>query len=91
MNIPSKCSKWVAGKKSAIGDKAAVRKIDRPLVWDALPFATKAISTPEDVAQQYNMVSVFHWREINVSQFDYSLYICGRLIQLLLNLTKNLC
>ncbi|KAG8832210.1 Sister chromatid cohesion protein 2 [Serendipita sp. 399] len=47
-----KCAKWIPGKKSAIGDKPAVRKLDRPLVWEKLPFATKAIATEEDVKNQ---------------------------------------
>ncbi|KAG8814407.1 Sister chromatid cohesion protein 2 [Serendipita sp. 401] len=47
-----KCIKWVPGKKSAIGDKPAIRKIDRPLQWEKLPLATREILTPEDIKTQ---------------------------------------
>lgn len=60
----SKCAKWVSGKKSAIGDKAAVRKVDRPLHWeDRLPFAIAPLQSPEDVTQQQERVSLFLWCE----------------------------
>lgn len=47
-----KCAKWEPNKKSAIGDKAAVRKVDRPLYWEKLPFATTPLQTAEDVETQ---------------------------------------
>jgi len=54
----SKCVKWLPGKKSAIGDKAAVRKVDRPLYWeDRLPFAMAPLQTLEDVTKQQERVS----------------------------------
>jgi len=48
-----KCSKWVPGKKSAIGDKPAVkRKAEAALTWDRLPYATKPVLVADDVIQQ---------------------------------------
>ncbi|OBZ71396.1 Protein rad9 [Grifola frondosa] len=47
-----KCSKWVMGKKSAVGDKAATRRHERPLSWERLPFATAPMLTNEDAAVQ---------------------------------------
>ena len=51
-----KCSKWVPNKKSAIGDKLAVKKNHTALRWDALPFAARRILTLEDVASQQETV-----------------------------------
>ncbi|KAI0823297.1 hypothetical protein BC628DRAFT_1504458 [Trametes gibbosa] len=47
-----KCSKFVIGKKSAVGDRAATRKHERPLSWERLPFATASMVTSEDAAAQ---------------------------------------
>ncbi|KAI9064653.1 hypothetical protein FKP32DRAFT_1625471 [Trametes sanguinea] len=47
-----KCAKFVIGKKSAVGDRPAVRKHERPLSWERLPFATAPMLTSEDVAAQ---------------------------------------
>jgi len=47
-----KCNKFVLGKKSAIGDKPAVKRHDKPVSWDRLPFATAQILTTEDVENQ---------------------------------------
>ncbi|KAH9924608.1 uncharacterized protein BXZ73DRAFT_50340 [Epithele typhae] len=47
-----KCAKFVIGKKSAVGDRPAVRKHERPILWDALPFATSPMVTSEDCAAQ---------------------------------------
>ncbi|KAG8907886.1 Sister chromatid cohesion protein 2 [Tulasnella sp. 403] len=48
-----KCSKWIPGKKSALGDKPAVRrKVDLVLSWERLPYAVKHIMIPDDAAQQ---------------------------------------
>ncbi|KAI0770449.1 hypothetical protein C8Q74DRAFT_1202231 [Fomes fomentarius] len=47
-----KCSKFVIGKKSAVGDRPATRKHERPLAWDALPSATAPMVTSEDAAAQ---------------------------------------
>jgi len=49
-----KCSKWVVGKKTAIGDRPATRRHERPITWDRLPFATRPILTNEDVASAQN-------------------------------------
>ncbi len=53
----SKCTKWIPGKKSAIGDKPAVKRNEQPISWDRLPFATKPLETSADVDQQQNAVS----------------------------------
>ncbi|KZT64240.1 hypothetical protein DAEQUDRAFT_747522 [Daedalea quercina L-15889] len=47
-----KCAKWVVGKKSAAGDKAATRRHERPLLWERLPFAVAPILTGVDVESQ---------------------------------------
>ncbi|OSD02424.1 hypothetical protein PYCCODRAFT_1410918 [Trametes coccinea BRFM310] len=47
-----KCAKFVIGKKTAVGDRPAVRKHERPLSWERLPFATAPMLTSEDVAAQ---------------------------------------
>ncbi|RDB15317.1 Protein rad9 [Hypsizygus marmoreus] len=47
-----KCNKFQLGKKSAIGDKPAAKKHDKPMSWDRLPYATVPILTSEDVQGQ---------------------------------------
>jgi len=47
-----KCVKWVIGKKTAIGDKAATRRNTVGISWDRLPFATRPISTLEEISKQ---------------------------------------
>jgi len=47
-----KCSKFVAGKKSAVGDKPAVKRHEKPISWVRLPFATSPLLTYEDVNTQ---------------------------------------
>jgi cohesin loading factor subunit SCC2 len=48
--------KFVPGKKSAIGDKPATRRHERPLIWERLPFATRMILTPQDADSQKTIV-----------------------------------
>ncbi|EMD39745.1 hypothetical protein CERSUDRAFT_150412 [Gelatoporia subvermispora B] len=43
-----KCSKWVVGKKSALGDKPATRRHERPISWERLPFANAPLITNQD-------------------------------------------
>ena len=52
-----KCSKWVMGKKSAVGDRPAARRHEKPLLWDRLPFATAPILTDQDLSGQRDIVS----------------------------------
>ena len=52
-----KCAKFVIGKKSAVGDRPATRKHERPLSWDSLPFAAAPIVTSEDADVQSARVS----------------------------------
>ena len=54
---PRKCAKFVIGKKSAVGDRPATRKHERPLSWESLPFATVPVVTSEDAQAQCTRVS----------------------------------
>jgi hypothetical protein len=56
-SVPSKCMKFVPGKKSALGDKPAVRKHEHPLTWERLPFATRPVLTAADAEAQKKTVS----------------------------------
>ncbi|GLB45503.1 putative sister chromatid cohesion protein [Lyophyllum shimeji] len=47
-----KCNKFSLGKKSAIGDKPAVKRHEKPISWDRLPFAMTPIVTTDDVEIQ---------------------------------------
>ncbi|KAG6888734.1 hypothetical protein C0995_006386 [Termitomyces sp. Mi166 len=48
-----KCSKFSLGKKSAIGDKPAVKRHDGMVIsWERLPFALNPILTTDDVENQ---------------------------------------
>ena len=52
----SKCSKFVVGKKSAVGDKGVARKHGRPISWDRLPYATQPLLNMEDAERQKTTV-----------------------------------
>ncbi|KAH9923582.1 hypothetical protein B0H21DRAFT_765352 [Amylocystis lapponica] len=43
-----KCSKWVVGKKGAVGDRPATRRHERALSWERLPFASAPMLTSAD-------------------------------------------
>ncbi|KAJ7457662.1 hypothetical protein B0H11DRAFT_208709 [Mycena galericulata] len=61
-----KCSKFVAGKKSAVGDKAATKRNEKPISWTRLPYATAPILTTSDVdAQKAKFIDV--WNEDGVA------------------------
>ncbi|KAF7966411.1 hypothetical protein HWV62_38456, partial [Athelia sp. TMB] len=47
-----KCSKFVTGKKSAIGDKPAVKRDTKPISWSRLHFATAPVLTTDDIHVQ---------------------------------------
>ncbi|KZP26313.1 hypothetical protein FIBSPDRAFT_1040859 [Athelia psychrophila] len=47
-----KCTKFVTGKKSAVGDKPAVKRQEKPISWARLHFATVPILTREDMEAQ---------------------------------------
>ncbi|KAF9457433.1 hypothetical protein BDZ94DRAFT_1326256 [Collybia nuda] len=49
-----KCNKFSIGKKSTIGDKPAIKRNEKPISWDRLPFATTPLLTTEDVEKQKN-------------------------------------
>ncbi|KAL1743690.1 sister chromatid cohesion C-terminus-domain-containing protein [Schizophyllum fasciatum] len=61
-----KCSKFVFGKKSAIGDKAAVKKHGRPISWDKLPYATRPLMSADDGERQ-KMMFIEIWNEDGVT------------------------
>jgi len=62
-----KCSKWVAGKKSAVGDRPAVRRLETHISWDQMPFATAPVITHEDAkAQQTALLGL--WSEDGVTE-----------------------
>ncbi|RXW23420.1 hypothetical protein EST38_g2453 [Candolleomyces aberdarensis] len=61
-----KCNKFVIGKKSAIGDKPAVKRHENPLSWDRLPYAATPIHTTHDAeAQRATFLEI--WNEDGVS------------------------
>ncbi|KAF5337499.1 hypothetical protein D9758_013605 [Tetrapyrgos nigripes] len=61
-----KCSKFVLGKKSALGDRPATKKHDKPISWERLPFATKSILTTADGEEQKQRFLEI-WNEDGVS------------------------
>lgn len=54
-----KCSKFAIGKKTAVGDRPATRRYDKPISWDRLPFATTPLITSQDLDAQKAKVSAF--------------------------------
>ncbi|KAJ7164731.1 hypothetical protein C8R43DRAFT_1061973 [Mycena crocata] len=61
-----KCSKFVAGKKSAVGDKAAIKRSEKPISWSRLPYAVAPILTTSDAdSQKARFLEV--WNEDGVS------------------------
>jgi len=54
----SKCNKFVIGKKSAVGDKAASKRNENPISWARLAFATNPLITTEDADVQKARVCV---------------------------------
>ncbi|EIW81234.1 hypothetical protein CONPUDRAFT_165445 [Coniophora puteana RWD-64-598 SS2] len=61
-----KCSKFVIGKKSVIGDKPAVRRHQHAIIWDRLPFVTTAMSDTDMEAQRTTFLEV--WNADGVSR-----------------------
>ncbi|KAK7676367.1 hypothetical protein QCA50_020671 [Cerrena zonata] len=47
-----KCSKFVLGKRSTIGDKPASRRHEKPISWERIPFAVTEVQTTQDVEVQ---------------------------------------
>jgi len=58
--------KWVVGKKSALGDKAAVRRLATPMTWERVPYAVKPIHTREDRENQHRQLLSL-WEQEGVS------------------------
>ncbi|KAF7296629.1 Sister chromatid cohesion protein [Mycena chlorophos] len=66
-----KCSKFVMGKKSAVGDKAATRKHNNPISWDRLTFATEPILTSADCdAQKEQFLTIWNEDGVNAEPQD---------------------
>ncbi|KAL0960842.1 hypothetical protein HGRIS_005858 [Hohenbuehelia grisea] len=47
-----KSNKFVMGKKSAVGDRPAVRKHENPISWERLPYASTPLLTTQDMESQ---------------------------------------
>ncbi|KAG2340137.1 hypothetical protein BDR05DRAFT_553803 [Suillus weaverae] len=61
-----KCSKFVLGKKSAIGDKPAIRRHQLPITWTRLPYATTSLVQEHDLtAHRLTFIEV--WNEDGVT------------------------
>ncbi|KZW01563.1 hypothetical protein EXIGLDRAFT_738517 [Exidia glandulosa HHB12029] len=61
-----KTMKWVPGKKSAVGDKPAVRRGDAIISWERMPFAVQPLSSVEDASAQLQRFLTL-WSEDGVS------------------------
>ncbi|KAG1743247.1 uncharacterized protein EDB91DRAFT_1126495 [Suillus paluster] len=61
-----KCSKFVLGKKSAIGDKPAIKRHQLPITWTRLPYATTSLIQAHDLtAHRLTFIEV--WNEDGVT------------------------
>ncbi|CAK5269780.1 unnamed protein product [Mycena citricolor] len=61
-----KCSKFVLGKKSALGDKPAMRRPELSFTWDRLNYATSPILTTADAdAQKAAFIGI--WNEDGIT------------------------
>ncbi|KAG2365159.1 hypothetical protein BDR07DRAFT_1607621 [Suillus spraguei] len=61
-----KCSKFVLGKKNAIGDKPAIRRHQLPITWTRLPYATTSLIREQDLmAHRLTFIEV--WNEDGVT------------------------
>lgn len=61
-----KCSKFVLGKKNAIGDKPAIRRHQLPITWTRLPYATTSLILEQDLmAHRLTFIEV--WNEDGVT------------------------
>ncbi|CAE6533842.1 unnamed protein product [Rhizoctonia solani] len=61
-----KASRFVPGKKTAAGDKAASARHDKPISWERVTFATRIGKTSNDVAVQENQLLEL-WAEDGVT------------------------
>ena len=87
-----KCIKFVIGKKSAVGDKPAVKKHDNPISWDRLPYAVTPIHTTYDAQKQKATVSAPLRRYCRVADTLHSSLRFGmRMVSVLSPKTKNCC
>ena len=51
-SMDSKCSKWVIGKKTSLGDRTAIRRHRNPVSWERLTYAVRPILTSDDIELQ---------------------------------------
>lgn len=61
-----KCSKFVLGKKSAIGDKPAIRRHQLPIAWTRLPYATTSLAEEHDLTA-HRLAFIEVWNEDGVT------------------------
>jgi len=61
-----KCVKWVPNKKSALGDKAAVKRHREPISFERMPYATLTLLVESDVKAQKSHFNKL-WQEDGVT------------------------
>ncbi|KAG1749340.1 hypothetical protein EDB19DRAFT_1682083 [Suillus lakei] len=61
-----KCSKFVLGKKSAIGDKPAIKRHQLSISWTRLPYATTSLIQEHDLAA-HRLMFIEVWNEDGVT------------------------
>lgn len=84
-----KCSKFVSGKKSAAGDKPAVKRNENPISWQRLPFSKAPLLTSEDLATQKTRVSQFVFvQSSSLVDNQFSFWTSGTKMALQLNPKK---
>ena len=83
-----KCSKWVSGKKSAFGDRPAVKRSDTVLLWDRLPSVLIPLQSEEDMNKYQEEVRV-EFSNWNLPLTISSFYDCGLRMVVTSNLKKS--
>ncbi|KAG0704778.1 hypothetical protein DFH29DRAFT_981273 [Suillus ampliporus] len=61
-----KCSKFVLSKKSAIGDKPAIKRHQLPIMWTRLPYATTSLIHAHDLTT-HRLTFIEVWNEDGVT------------------------
>ncbi|KAG2115459.1 hypothetical protein DEU56DRAFT_932992 [Suillus clintonianus] len=61
-----KCSKFALGKKSAIGDKPAIKRHQLPIAWTRLPYATISLVQEHD-STAHRLAFIEIWNEDGVT------------------------
>ena len=81
----SKCTKWVPGKKSALGDKMAIKRHTNFITWDRIPYIHSPIVSSEDVFFRKKQVRLII-RDFILSQSnELSSFMSGKRMALLVN------